>query len=135
MDFAEYEAQAQQGMTISTPPISLIYGLAYRLSRVTPFILRDRYMNHERISALVVSMMRGKGWTLLPDFKERTFGLSCFLPPAHITDTEEWAKELKRRTGFIVDSGYGKLKGKCIRISNMGITSLDKIQPLLKAII
>ena len=43
-------------------------------------------------------------------------------------------KVLKSKHGFVIDGGYGKLKGKTFRISNMGDETDETIATLLRAL-
>ena len=43
-------------------------------------------------------------------------------------------KRLKDRNGFILDGGYGKLKGNTFRISNMGDETKETIAELIEAL-
>jgi aspartate aminotransferase-like enzyme len=38
---------------------------------------------------------------------------------------------LKSNSGFIIDGGYGKLKGKTFRLSNMGDETMETVGELL----
>ena len=42
--------------------------------------------------------------------------------------------ELKAKHGFIIDGGYGKLKGKTFRLSNMGDETVATVGELLTAL-
>jgi aspartate aminotransferase-like enzyme len=42
-------------------------------------------------------------------------------------------KTLKSKHGLVIDGGYGKLKGKTFRISNMGDETDETIAALLRA--
>jgi aspartate aminotransferase-like enzyme len=43
-------------------------------------------------------------------------------------------KNLKDNHGFIIDGGYGKLKGQTFRLSNMGDETKETIAGLLAAL-
>jgi aspartate aminotransferase-like enzyme len=44
------------------------------------------------------------------------------------------AKTLKSKHGFVIDGGYGKLKGKTFRLSNMGDETDATIAEVLAAL-
>jgi aspartate aminotransferase-like enzyme len=44
------------------------------------------------------------------------------------------SKALKAKHGFVIDGGYGKLKGLAFRISNMGDETDATVAALLKAL-
>ena len=49
-------------------------------------------------------------------------------------DIPKWIGLLKENHGMVIDGGYGKLKGKTFRISNMGDESEESITTLLAAL-
>lgn len=134
LDFCEHEKQIQESMPISTPAMNLIWGLSYRMEQIVAEGIEARYDRHKQINEYLVDQLTNKGWNLFSEMCPRTAGLACFTPPNAITDTCDWARKLKESTGYVVDSGYGKLKGKVIRISNMGISDISELTPLIEAI-
>jgi aspartate aminotransferase-like enzyme len=44
------------------------------------------------------------------------------------------AKRVREEHGFQIDGGYGKIKGKSFRISNMGDETVESLNPLLAAL-
>ena len=49
-------------------------------------------------------------------------------------DVAEFVKRLKEKHGFLIDGGYGKLKGKTFRLSNMGDETKETMTELLAAL-
>ena len=49
-------------------------------------------------------------------------------------DVAAWIKRLREKHRFVIDGGYGKLKGKTFRISNMGDETSETIATLLAAL-
>jgi aspartate aminotransferase-like enzyme len=45
-----------------------------------------------------------------------------------------WIKRLREKHRFVIDGGYGKIKGKTFRISNMGDETSSTIAELLAAL-
>ncbi|MGB8465494.1 MAG: hypothetical protein WCE49_11155, partial [Terrimicrobiaceae bacterium] len=48
-------------------------------------------------------------------------------------DVAAWLKRLREKHHMAIDGGYGKLKGKTFRISNMGDETEDTMRKLLEA--
>lgn len=65
--------------------------------------------------------------------KFATRGLNCFKNDRN-ADLERLNKTLKSRHQLVIDGGYGKLKGKTFRISNMGDESDATIATLITAL-
>ena len=49
-------------------------------------------------------------------------------------DVAAWIKRLREEHRFVIDGGYGKIKGKTFRISNMGDETHETIAALLAAL-
>ena len=49
-------------------------------------------------------------------------------------DMAAFVKHLREEYGFQIDGGYGKIRGKTFRISNMGDETVETMKPLLEAL-
>jgi aspartate aminotransferase-like enzyme len=92
-----------------------------------------RHARHVRLNTRVREWGAAKGLLLFPEAQFGSITLNCLrttpgFDPAAVT------KLLKSKHGFLIDGGYGKLKGKTIRISNMGDESDESMERLLAAI-
>ena len=67
---------------------------------------------------------------LLPEKQFASKSLSCIKNTIDI-DLPELNKRLKEQFSCVIDGGYGKLKGKAFRISNMGDETDETISELL----
>ena len=76
--------------------------------------------------------MQSKGLGFFAPEGFRSKSLTCIANTAGI-DVAELAKKAKDR-GFIIDGGYGKLKGVTFRLSNMGDETPETMQELLTAL-
>jgi aspartate aminotransferase-like enzyme len=129
----EFHDNHVKGMTPSTPCISLFYGLQARLHQVDAEGLENRFERHRRLNQQVRAWGYGKGFSLLPEEQFATRGLNCFKNDRN-ADLERLNKTLKSRHKLVIDGGYGKLKGKTFRISNMGDESDATIATLIAAL-
>ena len=59
--------------------------------------------------------------------------LNCFANPQNV-DLTALNKTLKSKHHLVIDGGYGKLKGKTFRISNMGDETDETIAAMLKSL-
>lgn len=132
-DFLEFQANHEKGMTPSTPCISLIYGLEHILAKIDAEGLPARFERHRRLNAKVRSWAFSKGFKLFPEEKFGTLGLNCFANNLNL-DLEAFNKVLKSKHKLVIDGGYGKLKGKTFRISNMGDETDASIDALIAAL-
>jgi aspartate aminotransferase-like enzyme len=62
----------------------------------------------------------------------RSVTLTCVRNNREI-DLAKFVQRLRQEFGFQIDGGYGKIKGKTFRVSNMGDETLETMRPLLNA--
>jgi len=132
-DFVEFQKNHEQGMTPSTPVIPLIYALKSKLEDIKAEGLDNRYARHARLNKTVRDWAYGKGFKLFPQEKYGSISLNCFVNNQNI-DLPALNKTLKSKHKLVIDGGYGKLKGKTFRISNMGDETDATIAELIKAL-
>ena len=118
-DFVEFQKNHEQGMTPSTPTISHIYALKSKLEDIRAEGIENRYARHARLNQAVRSHVFGCGFTLFPAERYGSVTLNCFANNLGY-DLAALNKTLKAKHHLVIDGGYGKLKGKTFRISNMG---------------
>jgi aspartate aminotransferase-like enzyme len=118
-DIIEFRANGEKSMTPSTPCISLIYGLRHQLNKFFAEGLDNRYARHARLNGMVHDWVRRNGFEFFAQEGYRSKGLTCVANNRGI-DVAALIGLLKKNHSLIIDGGYGKLKGKTFRISNMG---------------
>jgi len=131
-DLLEFEKNHEGGMTPSTPVIPLIYALRSKLDDIAAEGLDARYARHVKLNRTVREWGYAKGFKLFPEERFASVSLNCFANTRGI-DLPALNTKLKAR-GFLIDGGYGKLKGKTFRISNMGDETDATIAELLGAL-
>lgn len=132
-DFLEFAKNHEKGMTPSTPVIPLIYALSSKLEDIEAEGFEERYARHARLNDKVRAWGRERGFTLLPEEQYGSRSLNCFRNTREI-DLAELNRLLRAEHGMIIDTGYGKLKGKTFRISNMGDETEESMDALLTAL-
>lgn len=133
LDLLEFQANHEKGMTPSTPSIPHIYGLKSKLEDIKAEGVEQRYARHARLNQAVRTWAFAKGFKLFPKEGYGSVTLNCFVNSLNL-DLPALLKVLKSKHGFVIDGGYGKLKGKTFRISNMGDETDETIAALLKAL-
>lgn len=131
-DFVEFQKNHEAGMTPSTPAISLIYALKSKLEDIKAEGVENRYARHARLNKMVRDHMFAKGFKLFPKEGFGSVTLNCFTNNLNY-DLPALNKTLKSKHKLVIDGGYGKLKGKTFRISNMGDETDATIAEMLKA--
>jgi len=122
-DFVEFQKNALESMTPSTPSISLIYALASKLEDFFAEGLEARFARHARLAGKTRAWAARHGFNLFPDSGYESLTLTCVnngaKPGGRVVDVAKLQKLVKDQ-GFLIDGGYGKIKGKTFRISSMG---------------
>jgi aspartate aminotransferase-like enzyme len=131
-DFVEFQKNHEQGMTPSTPAISLIYALQSKLEDIRAEGIANRHARHARLNRTVRDHVLAKGFTMFPPPGHGSVTLNCFANNLGY-DLAALNKTLKSKHGLVIDGGYGKLKGKTFRISNMGDETDQTIAAMLAA--
>jgi aspartate aminotransferase-like enzyme len=132
-DLIEFQKNHENGMTPSTPVVPLIYALKSKLDEIKAEGLAARYERHARLNKRVRDWGLAKGFTLFPKEGYGSVTLNCFANNLNF-DLAALNKTLKSKHQLVIDGGYGKLKGKTFRISNMGDETDATISVLLKAL-
>ncbi len=132
-DLLEFQKNHEQGMTPSTPVIPLIYALKSKLEDIESETVPVRHARHLRLNEKVRAWGLAKGFRLFPSEQYGSRTLNCFANTLNY-DLAALNKTLKSKHGLVIDGGYGKLKGKTFRISNMGDETDETIAQLLHAL-
>ncbi|MEN9637797.1 MAG: hypothetical protein RL077_6201 [Verrucomicrobiota bacterium] len=132
-DYVEFQKNHEAGMTPSTPAISLFYALRSKLDDITAEGLTQRYARHQRLNRTVRDFVSGHGFKLFPKDGYGSVTLNCFANTQNV-DLSALNKILKTKHQLVIDGGYGKLKGKTFRISNMGDETDASIQVMLTSL-
>ena len=122
-DFVEFQKNAEQNMTPSTPSIGHVYALASKLEEIFSEGLETRYARHAKLAQMTRDWAARHGFTLFPEKGFESVTLTCVnngaKPGGRVIDVAKFQR-LVKDDGFLIDGGYGKIKGTTFRISNMG---------------
>ncbi|TAL02865.1 MAG: alanine--glyoxylate aminotransferase family protein [Verrucomicrobia bacterium] len=122
-DFLEFQKNAEQNMTPSTPSISHTYALSSKLDEFFAEGLENRYARHQKTNQMTRDWAAKHGFTLFPEKGFESITLTCVnngaKPGGRTVDVAKLQK-LTKDQGFLIDGGYGKIKGTTFRLSNMG---------------
>ena len=122
-DFVEFQNNAEKSMTPSTPSIGHVYALQSKLEDIFAEGLENRFARHRKLAEMTRAWAAKHGFTLFPDPGFESVTLTCVNnganPGGRVVDVPK-LQSLVKDQGFLIDGGYGKIKGKTFRISNMG---------------
>jgi len=132
-DFVEFKKNQENFMTPSTPCISLIYALESKLEDIFTEGLDARYRRHRTTNEMVHGWITDNGFEHFAPEGFRSVTLTCAANNRGI-DLGDWNKLLKSEHHLMINGGYGKIKGKTFRISNMGDETEETIAEMLRAL-
>src|SRR5437016_1751853 len=136
-DFVEFQKNAEQGMTPSTPSIGHVNALASKLEEFFAEGLQARYARHQRTNQMTRNWASKHGFTLFPEPGFESITLTCInngaKPGGRVVDVPKLQK-LVKDDGYLIDGGYGKIKGTTFRVSNMGDETEATMDPLYAAL-
>jgi aspartate aminotransferase-like enzyme len=122
-DLVEFQKNAEQSMTPSTPSIGHVHALASKLEDIFAEGLEARFARHKKLAEMTRAWAARHGFTLFPESGFESVTLTCInngaKPGGRVADVPKLQKLVKEQ-GFLIDGGYGKIKGTTFRISNMG---------------
>src|SRR5215471_8300996 len=135
-DFVEFQKNAEQSMTPSTPSIGHVNALSSKLDDIFAEGLEARFARHQRTNQMTRDWAGKHGFNLFPDKGFDSVTLTCVnngaKPGGRVVDVPKLQKLVKDQ-GFLIDGGYGKIKGTTFRISNMGDETEGTMNELLGA--
>jgi len=136
-DIVEFQKNAEQSMTPSTPSIGHVYALASKLEDIFSEGLDARFARHVRTNKMTRDWAARHGFNLFPEAGYESITLTCVSngarPGGRAVDVAKLQKLVKDQ-GFLIDGGYGKIKGTTFRISNMGDETEASMTPLFAAL-
>jgi aspartate aminotransferase-like enzyme len=136
-DICEFQKNAEKDMTPSTPSISHVYALRSKLQEFMEEGLENRYARHLRLAQKTRDWAASHGFNLFPEAGYESVTLTCInnghKEGGRVIDVPKLQKLMKER-GFAIDGGYGKIKGKTFRISNMGDETDESMQKVYDAL-
>lgn len=137
-DLLKFEQNTPKRQTPNTPAVSLFYALAYQLGRIREEGLQARWDRHtdmaERTWKWVEEMSGRSGapFRVLSPIGYRSPTVTAVTMPDGFDGTRIVA-DLRER-GYTIADGYGKLKGRTIRIGHMGDHTMQELEVLLAQI-
>jgi aspartate aminotransferase-like enzyme len=136
-DLVEFEKNAKESMTPSTPSIGHIYALSSKLDDFFAEGLEARFARHRKLAQATRDWASRNGFTLFPEPGYESLTLTCVnngaRPAGRTVDVAKLQKLVKEQ-GFLIDGGYGKIKGTTFRLSSMGDETEESMNQLFAAL-
>ena len=131
-DFLEFAKNDAKNNTPTTPCIATLFGLQHMLGEIAKEGFTNRKARHAKTNAMIHAWGAKHSFELFAPEGLRSFALTCFKTPEGF-DLPAFIKSLKAKHNFLINGGYGKIKGTTFRISNMGNETEQTIQELIDA--
>ncbi len=110
-DFIEFQKNAAESMTPTTPSIGHLYALRSKLDDIFAEGLAKRYARHAANNALVADWVTHRGFDFFAPEGYRSVSLTCVANKREI-DVAELVTKLKQRHHIAIDGGYGSSRAR-----------------------
>lgn len=127
-DLLKIKKQSDVNYALTTPPVSLMYGLDYQLDKIMKEGMSARYARHQKMADMVRTWAKEKMDGVFPEEGYQSNSIGVINRGA--LDFDAFHSKLKAR-GYEISNGYGDIKEKTFRIGHMGDTTPDMIAELL----
>lgn len=132
-DFPRTVKAVEEGKTLATPCVPLVYALQRQLQRVLQEGLEARWARHAAMRQATFTWAERHGITaFVADAAARSPTVSCLNASGH--DVEAMAKRALA-AGFKMDKGYGDLKGQTFRVGHMGDHTVARVDSFLQSLL
>mgnify|MGYP003630856794 FL=1 len=132
LDLPKAIKDTNDGKTLATPCVPLVYALQRQLDRIANEGMENRWQRHLDLQSRTFAWAESKGFRpFVGDAGARSPTVSCI--DAGGQDVEALAKQAAA-AGFKMDKGYGDFKGKAFRIGHMGDHTMARLESLLNAL-
>ncbi len=132
-DIRAARASAAQGMTPTTPPLTLIYGFRAALGMIVDEGIEGVWDRHRRLGELTREGVEAAGLRLFAEPGHRSDSVTAFLPPEGVTATA-FLDRLRREHGVEAQGGQGHLADALLRIGHMGWAHEAELRDAMAAV-
>ncbi|NLN71171.1 MAG: alanine--glyoxylate aminotransferase family protein [Thermoplasmatales archaeon] len=127
-NFRKLKDNADVNYALTTPPVSLLYGLDYQLDRVLSEGMPARYRRHDRMASMTEKWADDNLNGLFPEAGSRSKTIGVI--NRGTLDFDTFHKALKEK-GYEISNGYGEVKSSTFRIGHMGDVTPGTLAELL----
>ncbi len=132
-DIRAARASAEQGMTPTTPPLTLVYAFRAALGMIVEEGIEDVWSRHHRLGELTRRGVEAAGLRLFAAAGCRSDSVTAFLPPDGTTATV-FLERLRREHGVEAQAGQGHLADSLVRIGHMGWAQEAELREAVAAV-
>jgi len=128
-DIIQLKKKNDENYALTTPPVSLMYGLDLQLDRILAEGTAARYERHEKMAKLLEDWAADRDG-VYPEEGFRSKTISVINKGSMPYD--QFSAALKKK-GFEISNGYGDIKDSTFRIGCMGDLTINDIKDLIEA--
>src|SRR5215218_10838569 len=132
-DMGEAKKWADQGMTPTTPPLSMIYAFRAALGMVADEGLEQVWERHRRLGVMTRAGIAAAGLRLFAPLGFESDSVTAFLPPPDVT-AKQLLEMLRRDYGVEAQGGQAHLADRLIRVGHMGWVHEPEMRQAIDAI-
>lgn len=132
-DIHDARTAAEQGMTPTTPPLSLIYAFRAALGLIAEEGVARVWERHRRLGDLARRRLAESGLRLFPDPAHASNSVTAFMPPPGVS-AGEFLERLRRDYGVEAQGGQAHLADRLVRIGHMGWAHEPEIAAAMDAV-
>jgi aspartate aminotransferase-like enzyme len=133
-DMGEAKKAADQGMTPTTPPLSMIYAFRAALGMIADEGLEQVWQRHRRLGALTRESLEAAGLRLFARQGYASDSVTAFLPPDNVS-AGTILEMLRREYAVEAQGGQAHLADRLIRIGHMGWVHEPEMRQAVDAIV
>ena len=132
-DMGDARAMAEQGMTPTTPPLSLIYAFHAALDMIVAEGIENVWSRHRRLGALTRDGIKSAGLRLFAREGYESDSVTAFEPPPGATAREMLAL-LRSDYGVEAQGGQAHMADRLVRIGHMGWAHEPELREAVAAV-
>jgi aspartate aminotransferase-like enzyme len=131
-DLLRYQKKHEEGGTITTPAIPILFALQKQLASIAAEGIEARWARHQDLRARTASWAAREGFTYASAEGAHSPTVACLRPSPGVEAPALRARLAER--GYIVGSGYGAWKPTTFRIGHMGEVQVADLDELLAVV-
>lgn len=127
-DFTKLKEKNDENYALTTPPVSLMYGVDYQLDKMLKEGMATRYRRHQEMADMIRSWASKKMQGVFPEkgYESNTIGVV----KRGDLDFDKFHSLIKSM-GMEISNGYGSAKNTTFRIGHMGDLTCTDIKALI----
>ena len=132
-DMTEARTAARQGMTPTTPPLSMIFAFRAALGMIVDEGIENVWNRHRQLAAMTREGIASAGLRLFAREGYESDTVTAFLPPEDVAANDVLAM-LRRDYGVEAQGGQAHLADRIIRLGHMGWVHEPEMQQAISAV-